>query len=119
MFAEQSKVRRQTGSCMESTVRESWLVREKRYICKLKQTYEGFVLSELPKFAMSQQTVLPVGLIFAKLSENYRICIQVRGKDSQVKTQLVLWIFIVFKVTRCVLTCVSLLLTCIRRTQRR
>jgi len=26
--AEQSRVRRQTGSCMESTVRESWLLRE-------------------------------------------------------------------------------------------
>ena len=27
-------------------------------------------------------------------------CIQIRSKDSQVKTQLVLWIFILFKVTR-------------------
>jgi len=27
-------------------------------------------------------------------------CIQVRSKDLQVKTQLVLWIFILFKVTR-------------------
>jgi hypothetical protein len=27
-------------------------------------------------------------------------CIQVRSKDSQVKTQVVLWIFILFKVTR-------------------
>ena len=31
----------------------------------------------------------------------YRIgSIQVRSKDSQVKTQLVLWIFILFKVTK-------------------
>jgi len=108
---------------MESTVRESWLVRKKKkkkrcFICKLKQTYEGFVLSELPKFATSQQTVMPVGLMFVKLSENYRICIQVRSKDTQVKTQLVFWIFILFKVTRCVLTSESLLLTCIHRTQR-
>jgi len=28
------------------------------------------------------------------------ICIQVRRKDLQVKTQLVLWMFILFKVTR-------------------
>jgi hypothetical protein len=28
-------------------------------------------------------------------------CIQVRSKDSHVKTQLVLWIFIIFKVTTC------------------
>jgi hypothetical protein len=27
-------------------------------------------------------------------------CIQVKSKDSQVKTQLVLWIFVLFKVTR-------------------
>jgi len=27
-------------------------------------------------------------------------CIQIRSKDSQVKTQLVLWIFTLFKVTR-------------------
>jgi len=29
-----------------------------------------------------------------------RLCIQIMSKDSQVKTQLVLWIFILFKVTR-------------------
>ena len=28
-------------------------------------------------------------------------CIQVGSKDSQVKTQLVLWIFILFKATTC------------------
>jgi len=27
-------------------------------------------------------------------------CLQISSKDSQVKTQLVLWIFILFKVTR-------------------
>ena len=42
---------------------------------------------------------------------------QVRSKDSQVKTQLVLWILNVQN-TSCVLTCESLLLTCIHRTQR-
>jgi hypothetical protein len=55
------------------------------------------------------------------------ICFQVRSKDSQVKTQLVLWILILFKVTKslvtlnkiiihntsCVLICESLLHICI------
>jgi hypothetical protein len=35
------------------------------------------------------------------LSAGYKIQEQVRSKDSQVKTQLALWIFILFKVTTC------------------
>jgi hypothetical protein len=31
----------------------------------------------------------------------YKTAVQIRSKDSQVKTQLVLWIFILFKVTTC------------------
>ena len=55
------------------------------------------------------------------------LLVKVRSKDQQVKTQLVLWIFVLVKVilnkidihnTSCVLTCESLLLTCIHRTQQ-
>ena len=71
--AEQSKVRRQTGSCMESTVRESWLVRETDSSSVSSDKRARALPCQPPKFVMSQQTVVRVALIFAKLSENYRI----------------------------------------------
>jgi len=37
-----------------------------------------------------------LGVIFV----NNQLDVQLRSKDSQVKTQLVLWIFILFKLTR-------------------
>ena len=38
--------------------------------------------------------------IFLILTSKGNVMIEVRSKDSQVKTKLVLWIFILFKVTR-------------------
>ena len=43
----------------------------------------------------------PQSIPFNKSSISISLYTQVRSKDSQVKTQLVLWIFILFKVTTC------------------
>ena len=46
------------------------------------------------------RTEITIVDVDTKDPQNYLLCLQVRSKDSQVKTQLVLWIFILFKVTR-------------------
>jgi hypothetical protein len=48
-------------------------------------------------FALERQRV---GIKIVNNNLYQFVKIQIRSKDSQVKTQLVLWIFILFKVTR-------------------
>jgi hypothetical protein len=76
-------------------------VRYSRFPGQFRYQSVGLLLSKKNCHCMIiTYTVIKPGLTKCKFPKLVFECIQIRSKDSQVKTQIVLWIFILFKVTR-------------------
>ena len=67
--------------------------------CVLAQS-DDLILETFIEICRENQNLLKIGHSPAiYVNTEVHLCIQIRSKDSQVKTQLVLWIFILFTVT--------------------